>query len=182
MFDEEDDENTGVDYMVEMRATERLMNEIRTSGFRDGTQEFLQDEQLIQSGFDQSFKLFGKLGFLIGQIRALSSGLIKDSCFLAKLNDKLERIENFNYESKIEFIGDLDQPDLVLNLASVRETIENFEINLSKLRDVLFLNNGKSLNENLNNIIVPSEELVEDIDSNSENVKALNDLVESWNF
>ena len=87
-----DDEDNNRDFLIEQKSTERHLNDIKSSGFRDGTQENMENEALIQSGFDESYKIFVNLAFKIGDLRALSSNLCQDSCFLAKLNDKLDKV------------------------------------------------------------------------------------------
>ncbi|CAF1139356.1 unnamed protein product [Brachionus calyciflorus] len=180
-FDEDDNK----DFLIELRSTERHLNDVKTSGFRDATQEFMENESLIQSGFDSSYKIFVKLAFRIGEIRALSSNLCKNSCFLAKLNDKLDKIENFDYDSRIHWSFDLN--NVVPDYSQVIELVNYFTSNLNDLKEILSNfsseNLVEKLDDNLNKFkikIESEDDLLDETDS--QNVNLLNNLLENWNF
>lgn len=182
----EDFEDEEKDFLVEQKTTERHLNQIKVNGFRDGTQSFMENEALIQQGFDSSYKIFSSLGFQLGEIRALGPLVCKDSCCLAKLNDKLDKIENFNYESRIHW--SFDSSNVIPDFSQVIETVNYFKDKLNELKQILMsFSNEKSiqkLNDNLNKISIKYDDEQDDIMDEEErkNFKLLNNLIENWNF
>lgn len=89
------------DYIVEQRATERLLIEHRAGGYRDGHQKLMEDESHLQLGFDLAYRLICKVGFLLGQIKSFgiySTNTKSNTAFLAKLNMHLDKLEKYSYE------------------------------------------------------------------------------------
>lgn len=163
----------------EQRSTERALNDLRTSGYRDGRQMFMEDERLIQTGFDAAYKMFVKLGMLAGQVRSLSASLVKDSATLARLNDKLEKIETFPYETKIEWQTE-GNGDVTPLMGPVNQIILEYHFKLSQIKQQIALSNIHGLNENLNNLDVKSEKELEPEESDLKNVNTLNHLIENF--
>lgn len=84
---------------LEQRSTEKMLNDLRTSGYRDGRQRHMEDEERMQAGFDTAYKRLVRLGFQTGRVRASVVSLVrKDSALLAAVNHRLEMIETFAYE------------------------------------------------------------------------------------
>jgi hypothetical protein len=195
------------DFMIEKKSTERLMNDIQSNGYRDAYQEYSENEALIQLGFDSAYKMFTKCGFLIGQIKSLctySSKLnkIQDlSCFLARLNNKLDKIEKqFNYENLINWNEDNNNNkdhNVTLDYAQVISQVQVFEQKLlefkEKLVNVLTSNNSQNqklsanLIEEMNNLdrdikLEENFDALDDDPTARQNLNALNDLIENFNF
>lgn len=92
--------STDGDYKIEQRSTERLLNEIKISGFRDGHQKLMEDEVHLQLGFDLAYRCLARIAGMVGKIKAYSiySNYTRgNTAFLAGLNQKLELIEKYNY-------------------------------------------------------------------------------------
>jgi len=106
---DEDDfygESTHSDYKIEQRSTERLLEEIKISGFRDGHQKLMEDEPQMQLGFDLAYRCLCRVAHLVGKIKAYiiySSFTKGNTAFLAKVNTKLELIEKYNYGLYLEW-------------------------------------------------------------------------------
>ena len=140
MFDDFESD-TNLDFRVEQRATERLLQEINASGFRDGHQKFMENESLMQSGFDHAYKLFFKLAFLVGKVKALSlhSSVFKsDSLFLAKVSHKLESLEKFEFAGLIAWkplitYNVRDDQNVEAKFDGLEALISNFESQLALL-------------------------------------------------
>lgn len=102
-MDEDDEMGNGLELDLERRATDRLLNDLRTNGFRDARQKYMEDESLMQAGFDTAYSLLVRLGFSIGQVRANLS-TCHDSALLASVNHRLDAIETFAFDSRVEWI------------------------------------------------------------------------------
>lgn len=139
--DETNNNNSNKEFLIEQRTTERLLNEINTSGFRDGHQKFMEDEKYLQTGFDSAYRNLARLAFLAGRIRSLcihSLYFKNDSAFLSKLTHKLEKIEKYNYECLIKWNGVEARLDLIEKL------VNYFESKLNSLKQLIV---SLSLNE-----------------------------------
>lgn len=180
-----DDFGDESDFSVEKKTTERHLNEIKTNGFRDGTQSFMENETLIQQGFDSSYKIFSTLGFRLGEVKALGPLVCKDSCFLAKLNDKLDKIENFNYDTQIHW--SFDSNSVVPDYTQVMDIVNYFLVKLSELKQILMsFSSEKSLqklDDNLNKITIKYDDQDDFMDEEEKkNINSLSNLLENWNF
>ena len=107
MFDDFGSGDDASDFRVEQQATDRHLKELNSSGFRDGQHNFMENEAIMQTGFDQAYKLFYRLAFLAGKTRALSLHSViplrNDSAFLAKIAHKLECVESYDYAKLIQW-------------------------------------------------------------------------------
>ena len=186
------------DFMVDQRSTERSMQDIYSNGYRDAYQKHSEDEKLLQYGFNCSYKLFVKLGLLIGQIKSICSysssvtGKVADwSSFLARVNCKLDRIEKqYNYARLISW--NKESKELEPDFRRVIETIEKIEIKLREFKEkVWFFLSGSSndiqiLDGDLNQLDADVElnELAvsADVDESGNLDKKLNMLVQGLNF
>ena len=211
MFDEDDFMNDNVnnnltktnesshkdDYIVEQRATERLLNELTTNGYRDARQKFAEEEKLIQLGFDIGYQQLVKLAFLTGQIRSICSNypnLKSDSAFLARLNDKLEKIEKLNYEKLINWKvkNNHDHENVEPCLNDLRIVIIDIENKLNQFKNLLFQiikTNHKTkiidlINEHLESLEIDKsvKEKIEENDLKENSNLAINDLIKSFNI
>lgn len=100
------DDTSNNDYAVDQKSTERLLSEIRASGFRDSFQEHMEDEQHLQLGFDMAYPLICRIAFISGKIRSFGiySNLMKgNSALLAHLNAKLEAIEKYSFHLYLDW-------------------------------------------------------------------------------
>ena len=89
------------EYKIEQRSTERLLNDIKISGFRDGHQKLMENEVHLQLGFDLAYRCLARIAGMIGKLKAYSiySNYTRgNTTFLAVLNQKLDLIEKYNYE------------------------------------------------------------------------------------
>jgi hypothetical protein len=191
-------EDDGKDFLIEQKSTERLMNDIYSNGYRDAFQAHSEDEKLHQKGFDDSYPLFVRLGVLLGQIRSMCSygpimrcKVANLSAFLARLNNKLDKIEKeMNYESLIAW---KDNDTLEPDYSRVIESIRGFETKLTDFKDRLSVlvkdssNSFKSVDECMNsldeNVKIEYEDFDADENPNTKkNFDLLNDLVEGLNF
>ena len=89
--EEMDEDDVNEEFIIEQRASERHREELRLNGYRDGYQALMNDESLMQHGFDAAFGIACRVGFLLGRIRAVAfHGNVRDA---ATLCDKMNRIE-----------------------------------------------------------------------------------------
>ena len=177
----------GPDYMLDQRSTDRLMQEITSQGYRDAYQSQFEDEKLMQVGFDLAFEQLAPVSFLVGQIRSLaahSSVLNRDSAFLARLNDKLERIERNNYERWLEWRS--DDPLLGLSDQQLESVVREHQNHLTAFKALLSqLSSARkpagSLNEAMSSLdaigTAPDEQ-----DEPVAQLDTLNTMLDSWNL
>lgn len=176
IFDDGDDQ----DFRIEQRSTDRHMQEIYSSGYRDAYQECQEDEKLLQAGFDHSYKLFVKIGFLIGQIRSVCN-YVKDSSSLARVNHRLEIIEKkCAYEKLVKWRedGEIDLSDLISKLASIESRLGEFRAILS--HDKSKMNEFLSLLDLEDGLACSSVE--DQTESGSNNTNQLNKMIKSLEF
>ncbi len=162
MFDDFEGDNS-LDFKIEQRATERHLKELNGSGFRDGHQKWMENELITQSGFDHAYKLFYKLGFLTGKIKSvtLQSNAIKnDNALQAKILQKLQAIEKFNFTRLIKWkilitYNTHDENNLEPNFDELVNAINYYETQLSLLNKSILAYNVRNSNElaNLNLIL-----------------------------
>lgn len=179
----DDGATTTCDYAAEQRTTERMLDDIRSNGFRDGHQKYMENEAYLQIGFDQAYKIFAKLAILTGQVRSLSSKLISNnSSLLARLNDKLDKIDSYPYETKITWNHQL-QP----NFDSVVQLVSDFVLRLSQLKDILFsssssftLGQATAMENNLNQLQIEQSHTQDDDLDNQLMVDSLNNLIDNF--
>lgn len=107
-MDDDDNEDT---FAVEQRTTERHLNDLRTNGYRDARQKYMEDEALMQAGFDSSYAQLVRLGFRLGQVRILGRTSGFDSGFMAALNHRLDAVDAVSFESLVRWSEGSD-PDL----------------------------------------------------------------------
>jgi hypothetical protein len=198
-MDEEDIfENESADFLVEQRTTDRLMNDIYSNGYRDAFQSSSEDDKLLQRGFDDAYKLFVRLGALIGEIKSLCSyaplitrRVANSSAFLARLNNKLDKIEKeMTYESLIVWPAVSAGARLEPGYAKVSQSIGSFEAKLADFKQKLmvFLENSgncqKSVEESMSGLDrdVVQIEYEKEEEASKRNFDILNDMVENLNF
>ena len=128
-----------VDLGVEQRATERKLNELTVSGYRDGRARHSDDEALIQLGFDLGYKQLARIAFASGQLKAACfqstrAQLARDSAFMARLAHKLEQLETHAYERVLRWHMspatsgvDVSADELARVLASVERRLVDFK-------------------------------------------------------
>ena len=185
MFDDFESD-TNLDYKLEQQSTERHLRELNASGFRDGHQKWMENEALMQSGFDHAYKLFFKLAFLIGKVKSLSlqsSCLKNETLFQAKIVHKLQSIEKCNFSTLIRWkmlitYNTRDVNNVEPNLEEIEKLISYYIAQLEILnKSILAFGTSKSFNDlsNLNSILdnfnvmsnQTSEQTLENEDLNS---------------
>ena len=115
---------------IEQRATERNLSQIRLSGYRDGLHKFSEDETSLQLGFDAAYAALVSLAFVCGQIRAIGAGSAKaNSAFLAKLNHKIDQIEQNSFENLLVWVNTEE-----FNAEKLKSAISNLEQRLNTLK------------------------------------------------
>ena len=129
------------DFIVDQNANNRMLSEINTAGYRDGLQKFMEDETHLQRGFDFGFKILSRLAFLVGHVKstvAFAHFSKNDSSLLAKINDKLEKIENYNYELMLDWdltkSNDANVEKLEKDIRDLEKKLENFREHFKNLR------------------------------------------------
>ena len=174
--------STSGDYLVDQRATDRLMSEIGSNGFRDGYQSQFESEPLMQRGFDAAYTRLAQVSFLVGQIRALAAHSRADSAFLARLSDKLERIEKNSYELLLDWrpgdesATDVDETKL-LTAASEHQT------RLAAFKDLLLARLKTPTPPSVSLADLEAIKTNEDEpDEGAAHLDPLNSLLESWNI
>lgn len=120
-MDEDDLRDHGGGLELEQRSTDRLLNDLRTNGYRDARQKFMEDETLMQAGFDAAYTQLVRLGFLVGQVRASSNSIVRDSATLAAINHRLDAIEKFAFENRVHWSNDSSSPLSCQFIQSVQE-------------------------------------------------------------
>lgn len=176
--------------LVDQKSTERHLNEIRSSGFRDAHQLFMENEQLMQVGFDQAYESIVKIAFLCGQLKAICSNsatLHKDTAFLAKLNDKLDKIQTHPYEMKLGWRVEETSRSVQIDPSEFKDFLKQYEDKLNSLKSQLvsFKNNSSELGEKLNQLEMQNaSDDMNDEEEGQEMAKfhQLNDLLETLNL
>ena len=192
MFDDFESD-TNLDYKLEQQSTERHLRELNASGFRDGHQKWMDNEALMQLGFDHAYKLFFKLAFLIGKVKSLSlqsSSLKNETLFQAKIVHKLQSIEKCNFSTLIRWkmlitYNTRDVNNVEPNFEEIEKLINYYIAQLEILnKSILAFGTSKSFNElsNLNSILdnfnVMSNQTSEQTLENEE----LNSIIENLNI
>ena len=175
------------DYLLDQRSTERAMQEITSQGYRDAYQSQFEDEKLMQVGFDIAFKKLAPVSFLVGQIRSLAAHsriLNRDSAFLARLNDKLERIERNSYERLLEWRS--DDPVTGLSDQQLETVVQEHQNHLTAFKSLLSqLASAKKPSGTLSEAMSSLNAIGTDADEQDEPVAqldTLNSLLDSWNL
>lgn len=109
---------------VERRTTDRLLNDLRTNGYRDARQKFMEDETLMQAGFDAAYTRLVKLGFSVGRVRASVNTMVRDSAILAAVNHRLDGVESFAYDAQIEWPPNADYFRLVQTVNRIASSLD----------------------------------------------------------
>ena len=177
----DDTTNNHNDFMLEQRSTDRMRDEIKSNGYRDGYQKHFEDEKLMQIGFDIAYARLSEIAFLCGQIKAMaaySSTFGKDSSFLARLNDKLDKIEQFKFDSLLEFKANSGQEES--EQTSLKNLLDDYRQRLLNVRERMGTFTGKIDLEALSIKPEAAEAAEEDADRQVEN--DLNSLIENLNF
>ena len=193
MFDDFESDTHNLDFKIEQRATERHLKELNASGFRDGHQKWMENEALMQSGFDRAYKLFYKLAFLTGKIKALSlqsNPLKNDNVFQVKISEKLQSIEKFNYSSLIKWkllitYNTHDEHNVEPNFDELENLINYYQTQLSMLnKSILAYNVSKSSNElaNLNSILENFNVMSIQTNEQKQESDELNTIIENLNI
>ena len=180
------------DFMLEQRSTDRMREEIKSNGYRDGYQKHFEDEKLMQIGFDIAYKRLSAIAFLCGQIKSMaaySSVFGKDSAFLARLNDKLDKIEHFKFDNLLEWQqpnspGQVPMP----NEQNLIRFLDDYQQKLLKLSECLAtysVTKGASNKIDLEALSMEARNDSDEADVNAEAErveKDLNSLIENLNF
>ena len=172
-------------FVIEQRSTERLLDEIHSSGYRDAHQKFMEDEKQLQIGFDAAYVLFCRIGFLTGQIKSYAIYLNcfkHDSAFMAKLTDKLDKLARFNFENYFEW-----DEDMRPNLNNLKRLVASLEANFNRFKTKLISLTNQPVDIEGNNIDlsdlnmdfqIPSD----DLDAELPEARQLQGLIENLNF
>ena len=147
-----DSEPTSSDYIVEQRATERLLIQHRASGYRDGHQKLMEDEPHLQLGFDIAYRLISKISYLLGQIKsfAIYSKFTKsNTAFLAQLNMHIDKLEKFNYELYLNWDNSKGDNKVEPEHESLCSLLTELHSRINKFRDNFLTINSQNL-DNLN--------------------------------
>lgn len=202
-MDDDDDfygETDNSDYKIEQRSTERLLNDVKASGFRDGHQKLMEDEKHLQLGFDLSYPLMCRVAYLVGTIKSYNnySQFTKgNTAFMSKLVMRLDLIEKYNYQLYLNWLDLCNySKDLTVQPSSDRliDILRDIEQKLTKFEtDFLNLNTndletGLDLSQlGLTSDMVDREQLYLNKDVKSdlleqEKVQSLNKLVDDIKF
>ncbi len=157
--------------ILEQRSTERLKSQIKATGYRDGIQKFMENETHLQLGFDLAYSFFARIGFFVGQFRSLGTYLDsckKDSVFLTQLYDKLEKIENNNYELFLIW-----SDERKLNANNLDIYLKNLEIKIFKLKEYVF-NSSSDCDFKSNILLALNEFQIKDTEKVDDSVGFLN--------
>jgi hypothetical protein len=176
--------------LLDQRATERHLSQIRSSGFRDAHQLFMENEQLMQVGFDQAYESLVKIAFLCGQLKAICSNsarLQKDTAFLAKLNDKLDKIQTYSYETRLAWRVDEANRSVQIDSSDLKYFLKQNEDKLNSFKHQLISLEGTSseLGEQLNQLEMKNtSDDTNDQEEEAEMAKfqQLNDILETLNL
>ncbi len=83
---------------VDTRSSDRILDNLYSSGYKDGYQLKMDDENLMQRAFAYTYALFSKIGFLIGYIKAIHDlNSVKSAGVLEKLQEIQEVLINYEY-------------------------------------------------------------------------------------
>ena len=138
-YGENDKDNNEI--AAEQRHREKCFIDLNKSGYRDGLQSQMNNEELIQKSFNYSFKLNSKFAFILG---VLKSAVEMNSKFVNALKRKeliqqLDTLESnlvnqFDYKSQI----DTQAENEFFNEKAIKEYHESFTKSLVKFKDKTF--------------------------------------------
>jgi hypothetical protein len=152
----DDDDNSFNLHQIEQRDTDKLLKNISNNGYRDGYQLFNEDAKSMKMGYDIAFKYLVHMGLIVGQLRTLayySKPFAKDSIFLARLSDKLVKIEKINYQNIFKWKITYYEEDEQIDLEDFASKISKIEAQLNSMKQSMInfinSNNDEQMNHNL---------------------------------
>ena len=137
----EDDDFFGCDgdeMKVDERFREKCFEHLRKSGYRDGIQAHMNDEQLIQRAFNYAFSFNTKIAFLFGYLRAVvqnGTSQPESRTFVAKLDSiETDFFDNFDYKSEIRLHDDIGT-SLIINEDALRVHLHEIVQRLAQFKE-----------------------------------------------